>query len=89
MYREEKTGQAKLSYQLLNASAHFKEVVEQAHAVVLAGGTMQPMTGQPKPQTLSLNLNKDLARRTIHPMAGEAKRETLSEMRNPKLNANP
>jgi chromosome transmission fidelity protein 1 len=44
LYREEKTGQAKLSYQLLNASAHFKEVVEEAHAVVLAGGTMQPMT---------------------------------------------
>ena len=41
---DEKTGVASLSYQLLNASAHFQDVLDQSHAVVLAGGTMQPMS---------------------------------------------
>ena len=29
---------------MLNASCHFKDIVESCHAVVLAGGTMQPMS---------------------------------------------
>ncbi|EKX42314.1 hypothetical protein GUITHDRAFT_141266 [Guillardia theta CCMP2712] len=40
---DEATGKLSLSYQLLNASTHFKEILQQAHSVVLAGGTMQPM----------------------------------------------
>ena len=43
LYKDEATGRLSLSYQLLNASTHFKEILEQAHSVVLAGGTMQPM----------------------------------------------
>eukprot|EP00960_Hanusia_phi_P070589 767339-Hanusia_phi.AAC.4 len=44
LYKDDATGKLSLSYQLLNASTHFKEILEQAHSVVLAGGTMQPMT---------------------------------------------
>jgi Rad3-related DNA helicase len=44
LHRDEATGQAQLSYQLLNASAHFKEIVAKSHAVVLAGGTMQVLS---------------------------------------------
>ncbi|KIM43305.1 hypothetical protein M413DRAFT_18375 [Hebeloma cylindrosporum] len=33
-----------LKYQLLNPSPHFREVVEDARAVVLAGGTMSPIS---------------------------------------------
>jgi chromosome transmission fidelity protein 1 len=43
VYRDEATGRLRLSYQLLNASSHFADIVRDAHAVVLAGGTMQPM----------------------------------------------
>jgi hypothetical protein len=32
-----------LKYQLLNPSTHFREVVEKARSVVLAGGTMSPV----------------------------------------------
>ncbi|KAG9096173.1 ATP-dependent DNA helicase chl1 [Ceratobasidium sp. 370] len=34
---------AHLKYQLLNPSTHFREVVESARSVVLAGGTMSPI----------------------------------------------
>ncbi|KAJ1303466.1 hypothetical protein OPQ81_011654 [Rhizoctonia solani] len=34
---------AQLKYQLLNPSTHFREVVEKARSVVLAGGTMSPI----------------------------------------------
>ncbi|CAE6433929.1 unnamed protein product [Rhizoctonia solani] len=34
---------AQLKYQLLNPSSHFREVVEKARSVVLAGGTMSPI----------------------------------------------
>ena len=44
LYVDDKSGQAHLSYQLLNAAAHFKDVIEKSHALVLAGGTMQPMS---------------------------------------------
>lgn len=33
-----------LKYQLLNPAEHFREVVESARSVVLAGGTMQPIS---------------------------------------------
>ena len=45
LYKDEATGQPRLSYQLLNAAAHFQDILEHSHAVVLAGGTMQPMSG--------------------------------------------
>lgn len=39
------TGQREqLKYLLLDASAHFESVVEEAHCVVLAGGTLQPVS---------------------------------------------
>lgn len=34
---------AHLKYQLLNPSTHFREVVEKARSVILAGGTMSPV----------------------------------------------
>ncbi|CAE6498574.1 unnamed protein product [Rhizoctonia solani] len=34
---------SQLKYQLLNPSTHFREVVEKARSVVLAGGTMSPI----------------------------------------------
>ncbi len=34
--------QGRLKFLMLNPGVHFREVVEQAHCVVLAGGTMQP-----------------------------------------------
>lgn len=33
-----------LKYILLNPANHFKDVVSEAHAIILAGGTMQPMS---------------------------------------------
>ncbi|KAI2090567.1 ATP-dependent DNA helicase chl1 [Ophidiomyces ophidiicola] len=41
----EKTGSdVSLKYTLLDPTAHFREVVEDARAVILAGGTMSPMS---------------------------------------------
>ena len=34
--------EGKLKFLMLNAAVHFQEIVDDAHAVVLAGGTMQP-----------------------------------------------
>jgi chromosome transmission fidelity protein 1 len=39
---EEKT-QTKVKYMLLDPSEHFRDIVEEARAVVLAGGTMSPV----------------------------------------------
>ncbi|KAF2195102.1 DNA repair helicase [Zopfia rhizophila CBS 207.26] len=41
--KEEATGVA-LKYMLLDPTFHFKDVVEEARAVILAGGTMSPMS---------------------------------------------
>ena len=38
------TNQSRLKYLLLNPSVHFTTVVEEARAVVIAGGTMQPVS---------------------------------------------
>ncbi|KAI5248876.1 DNA repair helicase [Aureobasidium subglaciale] len=40
---EDKT-QTKVKYMLLDPSEHFREIVEEARAVILAGGTMSPMS---------------------------------------------
>lgn len=40
-----------MKYQLLNPSEHFKEVVEEARSVVLAGGTMAPVRPPPASST--------------------------------------
>ena len=37
--------QSKLKYLLLNPAVHFSSVLEEARAVILAGGTMQPVSG--------------------------------------------
>lgn len=36
-------GQVEIKYQHLNPATHFKEVVDTARSVVLAGGTMSPV----------------------------------------------
>ncbi|KAF5362893.1 hypothetical protein D9758_007152 [Tetrapyrgos nigripes] len=36
--------EVEVKYQLLNPSPHFKDVVEEARAVILAGGTMSPIS---------------------------------------------
>ncbi|KAF2108306.1 TFIIH basal transcription factor complex helicase subunit [Lophiotrema nucula] len=43
-FRREETGDIALSYMLLDPTYHFKDIVEEARAVVLAGGTMSPMS---------------------------------------------
>lgn len=37
-------GTPRLSYQLLNGAEHFESIVEEARAIILAGGTMHPIT---------------------------------------------
>ncbi|KAG9574879.1 ATP-dependent RNA helicase CHL1, partial [Aureobasidium melanogenum] len=43
---EEKT-QTKVKYMLLDPSEHFRDIVEEARAVILAGGTMSPVSFVP------------------------------------------
>ncbi|KAJ4303589.1 ATP-dependent DNA helicase chl1 [Kalmusia sp. IMI 367209] len=43
-YSSEESSSMTLKYMLLDPTFHFKEVVEDARAVVLAGGTMSPMS---------------------------------------------
>jgi chromosome transmission fidelity protein 1 len=42
-YSREETGDVSLKYMLLDPTFHFKDIVEDARAVVLAGGTMSPV----------------------------------------------
>lgn len=42
--KEEEDGGLSLRYMLLDPTYHFKDIVEDARAVVLAGGTMSPMS---------------------------------------------
>ena len=42
----------KLKYLLLDPSEHFREVVEDARAVILAGGTMSPVRTLERPVTV-------------------------------------
>ncbi|KAF2994256.1 ATP-dependent DNA helicase chl1 [Curvularia kusanoi] len=42
--KEEEEGGLSLRYMLLDPTYHFKDIVEDARAVVLAGGTMSPMS---------------------------------------------
>ncbi|KAJ8028374.1 ATP-dependent DNA helicase DDX11 [Holothuria leucospilota] len=43
IYRKDLLSQSSLKFLLLNPAIHFKEVVNQARSVVIAGGTMQPL----------------------------------------------
>ncbi|KAF2687652.1 DNA repair helicase [Lentithecium fluviatile CBS 122367] len=43
-YSKEETAGIILKYMLLDPTFHFKDIVEEARAVVLAGGTMSPMS---------------------------------------------
>lgn len=43
LFFEKISGDVLLKYMLLDPTAHFREVVEEARAVVLAGGTMSPV----------------------------------------------
>lgn len=40
-----------LKYMLLDPTHHFKEIVEDARAVILAGGTMSPVKSSPSPSS--------------------------------------
>ncbi|KAG9646486.1 ATP-dependent RNA helicase CHL1, partial [Aureobasidium melanogenum] len=40
----EERAQTKVKYMLLDPSEHFRDIVEEARAVILAGGTMSPMS---------------------------------------------
>jgi chromosome transmission fidelity protein 1 len=40
---EKNPNRSSLKFLLLNPEAHFTEILEQARAVILAGGTMQPV----------------------------------------------
>ncbi|KAG9947580.1 ATP-dependent RNA helicase CHL1, partial [Aureobasidium melanogenum] len=40
----EEKAQTKVKYMLLDPSEHFRDIVEEARAVILAGGTMSPMS---------------------------------------------
>ena len=44
-YEKADNGELSLKYMLLDATHHFREIVEDARAVILAGGTMSPMDG--------------------------------------------
>ncbi|NXU03263.1 DDX11 helicase, partial [Buphagus erythrorhynchus] len=41
--RQGTVGQSSLKFLLLNPAVHFAKVVEECHAVIIAGGTMQPV----------------------------------------------
>ncbi|KAF2205065.1 ATP-dependent RNA helicase-like protein chl1 [Delitschia confertaspora ATCC 74209] len=43
-YSKDELGFAELKYMLLDPTFHFKDIVEEARAVILAGGTMSPMS---------------------------------------------
>ena len=42
-YEKDEKGELSLTYMLLDPKHHFKEIVEDARAVILAGGTMSPV----------------------------------------------
>lgn len=44
-YERIQSGDISLKYMLLDPSAHFREAVEDARSVILAGGTMSPVCG--------------------------------------------
>ena len=50
LYEKDEKNELSLKYMLLDPTHHFKEVVEDARAVILAGGTMSPVR---HPQLLS------------------------------------
>lgn len=52
-----------LKYQLLNPSSDFMDVVEEARAVVLAGGTMSPVRTTFWPSTIYLQVVRTDIRR--------------------------
>jgi chromosome transmission fidelity protein 1 len=51
-FSKEETGEVTLRYLLLDPTFHFKDIVEEARAVVLAGGTMSPVSSLLNSQTV-------------------------------------
>ena len=47
-YESDEIGNLSLKYMLLDPTNHFKEIVEDARAVILAGGTMSPVSLRPR-----------------------------------------
>ena len=57
--------QVEIKYQHLNPATYFQEVVEVARSVVLAGGTMSPVSTSPSPpgcDGYSLSATQDIRR---------------------------
>jgi chromosome transmission fidelity protein 1 len=48
-FSRDEQGTVELKYLLLDPTFHFKDIVEEARAVVLAGGTMSPVTASNQP----------------------------------------
>lgn len=51
-YEKDDDNELSLKYMLLDPTHHFKEIVEHARAVILAGGTMSPVKHHPHRQSL-------------------------------------
>lgn len=49
-----------LKYMLLDPTNHFREIVEDARAVILAGGTMSPVSNGPSCEWLRLTASSDV-----------------------------
>eukprot|EP01105_Mastigella_eilhardi_P001189 TRINITY_DN1147_c3_g1_i2.p1 TRINITY_DN1147_c3_g1~~TRINITY_DN1147_c3_g1_i2.p1 ORF type:complete len:736 (-),score=115.27 TRINITY_DN1147_c3_g1_i2:335-2422(-) len=62
-YNAETPQASSLRFLLLNPEAHFRDVIEQAKAVVLAGGTLQPMS------SLRAQLLSGAATHTVHQLS--------------------
>lgn len=55
MFFTKKDNEVHLRYTLLDPTAHFREIVEEARAVILAGGTMSPVGSAPPENRFSLS----------------------------------
>ena len=66
-----------LKYLLLDTTHHFKEIVEEARAVILAGGTMSPVR-QPLAFTPKCYLQFDQPRRVVTNATSKPHRSTIS-----------
>jgi len=55
-YEKDESGILSLKYMLLDPTHHFREVVEEARSVILAGGTMSPVSLPPSPFSLHNSL---------------------------------
>lgn len=57
-YSKEEDSDLTLRYMLLDPTYHFKDIVEDARAVILAGGTMSPVSPRHRMQVLQLTSSR-------------------------------